>query len=911
MAKFYIIDGNGYIHRAYHALPPLTTSKGEMVNAVYGLIRMLMKLQRHDKPDYIAVCFDHPSPTFRHKQFEQYKAHRKEIDDELKSQMPLAREAARALNIKTFEMPGYEADDLIATLARQAEKDGIKVVIVTGDKDALQLVNDNISVLNEQKGILFDAGKVFDKYGLKPEQLADMFALMGDSSDNVPGIKGIGEKTAVKLIQTFGDIENLIRNADSLQGKTRELVAHGADEARKSKSLVILDEKVPLTDGWKSCATAEPDKDTLQDFLARMEFNSMLREILPAKNEKTVPPEAEAAPAPARGVKVNSEVVDSSSGAMDRFRKELSSADSASFFFVTENNDPQDELIGISATFDGTNAYYLPVSGSGLNLGNQLDEKVILDALKPFLEDFKKKISVYDLKSALRILSSRGIKLARTGFDVMLAAYCLNPSKNSYSLKDIALERLRLEIGDFDELAGTGKKRLLFKDIGPASSAAAACESAAAVHALAAVLKSDMESKDVSKLFDQMEIPLASVLAGMEDTGLKIDMPYFRMLSQRFEGELKDIERQIYGLAGQEFNPASPKQLSFILFEKLKLPAMKKTKTGYSTDEEVLKSLAASHELPAKLLEYREITKLKSTYVDPLLEKAENATSRIHTSFNQTGTATGRLSSSNPNLQNIPVRSEYGREIRRGFIPEKGFTFLSADYSQIDLRVLAHISGDKILTKAFRENFDVHTATAMEVFGKQMSEVTEELRRMAKTINFGIIYGMSPFGLAQQLGISNAEAKRYIDTYFARYSGVKEWTEQVIRDARRNGYVKTLFGRTRYVPEITSSNNQIKGFAERVAMNTPIQGTSADIIKIAMINVYERLSDEKLKSRILVQVHDDLLLELEDGEAQKLPGMIKYDMETAVKLDVPVIVDMKTGVNWADMSKLAPEKAEL
>ncbi|MFH1369652.1 MAG: DNA polymerase I [Elusimicrobiota bacterium] len=897
MSKFYIIDGNGYIHRAYHALPPLTTSKGEMVNAVYGLIRMLLKLQRQDKPDYLAVCFDHPSPTFRHKQFEAYKAHRKEIDDELKSQMPLAREAARALNIKTFEIPGYEADDTIATLARDAEKDGLEVVIVSGDKDALQLVNDKIKVFNEPKRTLFDAEKVTEKYGLRPDQLVDMFALMGDASDNVPGIKGIGEKTAVKLIQKYETLENLLENAGSLEGKLKELFLSGREEALKSKNLVFLDDKVPLEGGWKECYHKEYEREKLSEFLRRLEFNSLLKEILP-------PDPGEPKPAVKTGSLAKTSVVYADSDELKELSEKLSEARSCALFFINSDEDPGSALIGVSAAVEPGKAYYLPLAHSELSPKGQLSEKEAIELLKGFFEDAGSDKLLYDLKTAGRILQARGIKLRGECFDVMLAAYCLNPSKPSYELKDIALDHLARELNDFSELAGTGKKRVPYRDIAIETAADSACRSVSVVFELKPFFEEKLIEKQLEALFSGMETPLARVLADMETNGLKINESYFRELSRKFEIEVKGIEKKIYESAGQEFNPASPKQLSFILFEKLGLPAVKKTKTGYSTDEEVLRSLAPSHELPAKLLEFREIQKLKSTYVDPLLEKVDRNTSRIHTTFNQTGTATGRLSSSNPNLQNIPIRTEYGKEIRRGFIPDKGYTFLSADYSQIDLRVLAHISGDHMLINAFKENIDVHTATAAEVFGKKPSEISRELRRIAKTINFGIIYGMSPFGLAQQLGISNAEAKQYIDRYFARYSGVKEWTEKIIEEARANGCVKTLLGRIRYLPEINSPNHQIRSFAERMAMNTPVQGTSADIIKVAMINLFKRLGDEKRKSRLLVQVHDDLLFEISDNDTGTLPIMIKSDMESAVKLKVPVIVDLKTGKNWADLSKM-------
>jgi DNA polymerase I len=768
--------------------------------------------------------------------------------------MPLAREVASALNISVFEKSGFEADDIIATLARCAEKDGAEVVIVTADKDAYQLVNENISVFNEPKNTLFGPAQVLEKYGLPPSSLVDMFSMMGDASDNVPGIKGVGEKTAVRLLQKYGTLENLLKNAGEIEGKTGKLISSDGKDALMCKKLIALDDNVGLEQDWKSTAVRQPEQDKVIEFLNRFEFHSLLNEILPKNSQKSPG-------SPPGTVKISEHAA-------------LSELKKAKFFAFYSEESGQElfpGLTGLSAAFEGKGA-------SRLNLESAGNRKAVKEAL----EDSASGKACHDLKREMKLLHQAGIEVKGRVFDTMIAAYCLNPARASYSLEDLALEYLSACLPGREE-----------ND--PASAAWGISE-------LSVKLGGELKSQALTGLFENVEMPLVGVLAKMENLGLKIDKPYFEVLSSKFAGMIDSTQKEIFALAGQEFNPGSPKQLSFILFEKLKLPVVKKTKTGYSTDEEVLKTLAPMHELPDKLLRFRELQKLKSTYIDPLLEIADTKTSRIHTTFNQTGTATGRLSSSEPNLQNIPIRSEYGREIRRGFIPEKGFTLFSADYSQIDLRVLAHMSGDKALIKAFLDNLDIHTATAMEVFGKTAAEVTPELRRVSKSINFGIVYGISPFGLAQQLGIGNNEAKDYIDRYFARYVGVREWIDGTLALARKEGRVRTLLGRVRYLPEINSKNGQIRGFAERMAMNTPIQGTSADIIKVAMINIHKRLEGAGSKSRMLVQVHDDLLFEIAAEDMKELPIVIKSDMEKAVELKVPVVVDVKSGANWSDMS---------
>ena len=923
MPKIYLIDGNAYIHRAYHAIPPLTTSKGESVNAIYGFIRMFLKLINSKHPEYLVVCFDYPAKNFRHKAYELYKAHRKEIDAELKTQMPIAREAVRAFNIAMLEKEGFEADDLIATLAKEAENDGSEVVIITGDKDALQLVDDKINVWNEQREVLYTPDKVKEKYGLEPGQLNDMFALMGDSSDNVPGVKGIGEKTAVKLIQKYGSLEKLLENLDSVEGRPKELIANSKEAAIQSKMLVTLHKEVPLDLSWKECKAKPVDQKTAEEFLKKYEFNSLLKDIFggiksnpkPQVGQMSCPNSVIGHPEvlPGNGfpietfgndnqhlLKFKTNIVDSLE-ALENLIKKINKAGYVSVDLETDSVNPLiARIVGLSFACDGNDGYYIPVGHEYLGAGNQLPLAEVLKSLKDILESERIKKYGQNIKYDYLVLKKNGIKLACLYFDTMVASYCLNPSRMTQNLKDITYDYLGHKMTQIEELIGKGAKQTTMDRVEIEKAADYACADAVMVYLLVEKFSGMLSEKKLSKLFFEVEMPLVEILAKMEEEGIKVDSEYFKNLSKEFFVISKNLEKNIFELAGQEFNPNSPKQLSHILFEKLNLPVVRKTKTGFSTDEEVLNILSSQHELPKKLIEYREIQKLKSTYIDSLLELADKDTQRVHTSFNQAITATGRLSSSSPNLQNIPIKSDYGKMIRKGFICEKGNILLSADYSQIDLRSMAHVSGDKALTRAFNNGEDIHSATANEVFGK----VDPETRRLAKTINFGIVYGQSAFSLGQQLGISNHQAKEYIDSYFLKYSGVKEWMENIVKEARQNGYVSTLLGRIRYLPDINAKNGQIRGFSERMALNTPIQGTSADIIKAAMIEVDKKLKDTGLKAIMLLQVHDELVFEVPVDEEKKALPLIKTTMENAVKLNVPIVADLKIGHNWLEMKKI-------
>lgn len=886
--KLYLIDGNAYIHRAFHALPPLTNSTGQMVNAVYGFTRMLLKILREQKPDYVAVCFDFPAPTFRHQEFAEYKATRKETPDELVQQIPLAQRVVKALNIPLFEKKGYEADDLIGTLSAKAVKQEIETVIVTGDKDALQLVDDSVKVLNEPKNILYTEETVREKMGVSPGEITDLMGLIGDVSDNVPGVWGIGPKTGVELIKEFGSVENLYRNLSKVRDKLREKLEKGKENAFLSKRIVTLRKDVPVEVDIRDCQVGEFNREELLRLLRELEFKTLIAELIP--EEKTQKVEH-------RGIFDQNE--------FGVFLDELGEAPLVSLDLETTDPDPmRAAIVGISFALKPYVAVYLPLAHSYLGAPKQLEKRYVLEKLKPILENANIKKYGQNIKYDLIVLKREGIVLRGIYFDSMIASYVLNPSKMNHNLNDIALEYLNYKMTPIEELIGKGKKAITMDKVEVERVIPYACADADIVLRVAEIMERELKNKGLDRLFYEVEMPLLEVLAEMEMSGVTIDRDYLAELCRDFALRLKALEKEIYKFANQEFNINSPKQLAFILFEKLKLPVVSRTKTGPSTSEEVLLQLAEKHRLPHLIIEHRELQKLKSTYLDALPEMVNPETGRLHTSFNQTVTATGRLSSSEPNLQNIPIRTEDGRKIRRAFIPDKGYLFVSADYSQIDLRVLAHISGDESLRDAFLHNEDIHRRTASEIFGVSPEQVTPELRRIAKTVNFGLSYGMSPFGLSQDLGISQAEAKRYIDSYFRKYKGVKEYIEKIINQARKDGFVTTLLNRRRYLPEINSKNGSVRGFAERIAINTPIQGTSADIIKVAMIRITSRLKAEGLKAKMVLQIHDELLFEVPEGEVEQLSRLAREEMERAVSLDVPVVVDMKKGRNWCDLEEM-------
>lgn len=890
MPNLYLIDAHAYLHRAFHALPPLSNSRGEPVSAVYGFMRMLLKIIRLYKPDYMAVCFDNAAPTFRHQAYAAYKATRQATDEALLSQFPAAREAAKALGLALFEKEGYEADDLIAHLTREGRQQGWDVTIVSGDKDTLQLVQNRVRVLNESKDLIFDEEKVKERYGVSPGQIPDVFALMGDASDNVPGVPGIGEKTAIKLIQAHGNLESLLKAAPLLKGKTGALLQEHAEAARRSRALVTLENDVPVTANWDQCLVRPPEAQALIPFLQRMEFHALLRELSPlaqtpidttGRDYVTITSETELARWVRQALPAERLAVDTETDGLESLRA---------------------NLVGLSLSYHPGSACYIPVGHRVMGDSSQLSIETIRKHLAPLFFGEKPLLYGHNLKFDAHVLKRYGLALGRLTCDTMVASYVLNPSRSNHGLKDLVLEWLREPMTPIDQLIGKGSKQIGMEAVPIEKAAPYACADADMTLRLAIRIEPLIKERRLEKLFYEMEMPLVPILAEMEETGVRVDSDYLRQLGTEFLARSQALEKRIYDQADGPFNINSPKQLAVVLFEKLKLPVLRRTKTGFSTDEEVLQKLSPHHPLPKTLIEYRELQKLRSTYIEGLQGSLSGSEDRVHTSFNQTVAATGRLSSSSPNLQNIPIRTELGRKIRKAFIPAPGHAFLSADYSQIDLRMLAHISGDETLCRAFQRGEDVHTTTACEIFGIQPQDMTPDLRRVAKTINFGIVYGISAFGLSQQLHIPPDQAKAHIDRYFERYPGVRAWIDRTLEEARRDGHVRTLSGRIRYLPEIKSKNSAVRAFAERTAMNTPIQGTSADVIKLAMIRLAQARQAQEWTGRMLLQVHDELLFEIPPKDLESSIGKIRDLMENALPLRIPVIVEMKTGPNWAEMT---------
>lgn len=858
----------------------MTNSAGQPTNAVFGFIKMITKLIKEVKPEYLAVCFDSPTPTKRHLEYEEYKATRKPTDAELKSQFPIVHEVVKAMNIDMLVKPGYEADDIIATLCKKATDEGIKTVIITSDKDAYQLVDDSVSIYNEQSGVEYDSQKVKEKMGVKPEQFVDMLALMGDYSDNVPGVEGIGQKTAVSLIQQFNDLDNLYKNLPDIKGKVKENLEKYKNDAYLSKKLITLFYDVPVENDIADFKFKKPDQKKLVEIYTRLGFKSMI-ETLQRGNSQEPAPQVIAEEKP--DYELPFKIIDNKNG-IENLVNEISKAGTFSFEVIADGLSAMRSIImGIAFSIEDNKSYYIDIAGR---------ERTLIKLMETVFGNERIMKQAYDIKRNIILLNREGIEIKGMDFDPMIASYVIDPS-GSHKLESIASRWLNYKIsGDNKDskAADTG----LFSSEG----AGDACRKSGMVFSLKAVMEKELAEKGLEKLFREVEMPLAGILAEMEMEGIFVNKNYLAELSKEFNSEMLKLEKNIYELAGQDFNINSPKQLAFILFEKLRLPVMGKTKSGYSTSEDVLVQLQACHALPALMISYRELQKLKSTYIDALGELINPETGRIHSSFNQTVTATGRLSSSEPNMQNIPIRSELGRKIRSAFIPEEGYIFISADYSQIDLRVLAHISEDENLLDSFRKNQDVHTRTACEIFNIKPEEVTPEMRRMAKVVNFGLSYGMGPQKLARDLSIPVSVAKNYIQTYFEKYKGVKKYMDSVVKQAGTDGYVCTILNRRRYLPDINSSSRLLRNNAEKMAINTPIQGSSSDIIKVAMVNIEKSLKEQKLKSRMIVQIHDELLFEVYKGEEKEITAMAKKEMENSVQLKVPLAVDIKTGSNW-------------
>jgi DNA polymerase-1 len=906
-----LFDGNAIVHRAYHAFgptkyrlgTPLTVSKtGEVVSAVYGFALMLLKVLNELKPTHFAIAFDKAGPTFRHEMFEDYKAQRPPTPDELINQFGRVRQVVEAFHIPLFELDKYEADDVLGTLSKQAAEKGIDTVIVTGDADTMQLVAPHVKVLYPKAGkafsdtALFDAEMVKEKFGVGPEHVADYKAMVGDPSDNIPGIPGIGEKTAVKLIQQFGGVEDIYKHLEEITPpRVKEILGKNKDAAYQSKKLATIVTETPVTLNLDDCRVGKFDRQKAVELFRELEFNSLLPKLPVSDSDTTVLTEAKSHPAPPCDYCVVATTAD-----LDDLVKKLSSA--ASFAFDTETtglNAMTAQLVGISLAIEPGKAYYVPVGHTVLDAVTQLPLQQVIDRLRPIFEDAKITKLGHNAKFDMMVLGECGISVNGLASDTMIAAHLLG--EKSLGLKALAFSKLGIEMTPISNLIGTGAKQISMDKVDIKIVADYAAADADMTLRLDSMFHPELEKQGLMKLYQDVEMPLVPVLLEMERNGMAVDVDMLQELSLALGEQIGVLEQKIYSEAGEEFNINSPAQLGKILFEKLNIPAPRKSGGKYSTEASVLETLAESFPIAKDILEYRQYTKVKSTYIDTLPELVNPKTGRIHTSFNQTRTSTGRLSSSDPNMQNIPVRGELGGQVRQAFIAAPGLNLLGGDYSQIDLRALAHLSQDEALVSAFRNDEDIHSATAQLLFGVKKEEVTKDMRRFAKTVNFGVIYGMSDYGLEQATELSREEASKFIKSYFEKYPGVTKYLNETKEKARRDGYVETLLGRRRYIPDINSANRQVREAAERMAINMPVQGTSADIIKVAMINLYREMQKRHLKSKMLLQVHDELVFEVPDDEVELMRKLVSDIMDSAVKLTVPLKVDTKVGKNWGEM----------
>ncbi len=918
-----LVDGSSYLYRAFHAFPPLTNSAGEPTGAMYGVLNMLKSLISQVQPSHIAVVFDAKGKTFRDEMFEQYKSHRPPMPDDLRKQIQPLHDIIRALGIPLLVIEGVEADDVIGTLAVAASKANQKVLISTGDKDMAQLVDDNIMLINTMNNTLLDRDAVIEKYGIPPELIIDYLALMGDSADNIPGVAGVGEKTALGLLQGIGSMAEIYANLD----KVAELPIRGAKKlgdkllaekemADLSYRLATIKTDVPLDITPEQLTLGASNNDQLTEYFGRYEFKRWLNEVMNGADSITNNNEQ---PTKINHYQATTSLSQDNSNEtlpaiqIDRSRYEtlLTEADlnrwveklnQANLFALDTETDNLDymaaNLVGISFALENGEAAYLPLQLDYLGAPKTLEKTTALALLKPVLENPAIQKVGQNFKYDLTIFARNGIDVQGVAFDTMLESYVLN-STGRHNMDDLAKRYLGHKTISFEEIAGKGKNQLTFNQIPLEQAAEYAAEDADVTMKLQQVLWEKLSKEPtLEKLFNEMELPLLGVLSRMERRGVLIDSDALFLQSNEIANRLSELEEQAYVLAGQPFNLASTKQLQEILFDKLGLPVIQKTPKGApSTNEEVLEELAFSHELPKVLVEHRGLSKLKSTYTDKLPQMVNPQTGRVHTSYHQAVTATGRLSSSDPNLQNIPIRNEEGRRIRQAFIAREGFTVVAADYSQIELRIMAHLSQDQGLINAFTQGKDIHRSTAAEIFGVALDEVTSEQRRNAKAINFGLIYGMSAFGLSRQLGIGRADAQSYMDLYFKRYPGVQTFMQDIREKAKAQGYVETLFGRRLYLPDINSSNGMRRKAAERVAINAPMQGTAADIIKRAMIQLDQKLQNDP-DIAMIMQVHDELVFEVRSEKVAFYSGLIKTQMESAADLVVPLIVEVGQGTNW-------------
>lgn len=881
--KIVIIDGNSLINRTFYALPLLSTKDGVYTNAVYGFVNVLYKIFEDYAPDYIAVAFDRKAPTFRHKAFDEYKAGRKKMPSELAQQLPILKEVLDAFNIHRVEIDGFEADDLIGTLVKFCEEKNLAPIVITGDRDALQLASNKTKILITKKGISslesYDENGVLERYEVTPKQFIDVKGLMGDKSDNIPGVPGIGEKTAIKLIKEFGSIENLLNNIDNVSSnKLRDKIAEYAEQVVLSKKLATIIVDVPVEISLEELKVEAPNTDALLTLFNRLEFRKLIEKLKGSeeKQEDRIKP-------------CNIHVIGSAE-ALKSLKEKIKRHGSFCLKVFHEGKDiKNDPILGISIMISEEESYFMDTHHN----------TNIIHSLKDVFEDGTIKKYGHQIKKDILALRQYDILMNGIAFDSAIALYLIDPTRTNYEISDIAAEYLSVMIPSEEEVFGKGKKRIAYGEIGQEKLIQYGNNWCDTVRKSKDLLIKQIKEYGLEELYYDVEIPLIEVLAEMEFQGFMVDRNMLDTLGRELDEKIECLTAEIFREAGEAFNINSTKQLGGILFDKLGLPPIKKTKTGYSTNIEVLEKLYNKHSIIPKIIEYRQLVKLKSTYIDGLIAVINGATHKIHSSFNQTVTATGRISSTEPNLQNIPIKLEIGREIRKVFVPtNENYMLLDADYSQIELRVLAHISQDKHLIEAFEQGQDIHTATASKVFKVPIDEVTSLQRSRAKAVNFGIVYGISDYGLSENLHITKKEAQKYIDEYFSQYDGVRQYMENIVKEGKEKGFVTTLLNRRRYIPELKSKNFNLRSFGERTAMNTPIQGSAADIIKIAMIRVYKQLRDRGLRSKLILQVHDELVVEVHKDEMEEVKEMVLYEMEHAIDLDVQLKVDMNIGSNW-------------
>lgn len=899
MSKLVLIDGSGYLYRAFHALPPLVSSKGEPTGALLGVVNMLHKTLKEEAPDFIAVVFDASGRTFRDDLFEQYKAHRPPMPDELRSQIQPLLDIVQAMGLPLLRVSGVEADDVIGTLAVRAAKENITVVISTGDKDMAQLVNEHITLSNTMTGSTLNRDGVKAKFDVFPEQIIDYLALVGDTSDNIPGVPKVGAKTAAKWLNEYGSADNLLKNADAITGKVGESLRASLSELELSKRLATIDCNVTLEHAPNELKTAAPDATKLREFYTRFEMRSLLKQLDAESPLATDDLFSQNTPAAPQREKHYECVLTES--ALNEWLQRIASAELVAFDTETTSLDyMKAEIVGVSLAVEAGKAAYIPLAHRYAGAPDQLNREQVLSQLKPLLENPQLKKVGHHLKYDAHVLARHGIELRGMQYDSMLESYVLNSTVTRHDMDSVARKYLGIETIHYEDVTGKGAKQIGFEQVEIQRAAEYAAEDADVTLQLHQALWPQLVAiPTLQGVYETIEQPLVPVLWRMEETGVLLDIDLLKRQSTELAKRMLEVESACHAAAGSPFNVESPKQLREVLFGKLGIPVTRKTPTGEpSTAEDVLEELAEQYELPKLIMEYRGLAKLKSTYTDKLPLQVNAKSGRVHTSYHQAVAATGRLSSTDPNLQNIPIRSAEGRRIRQAFIAPSGYRLLAADYSQIELRIMAHLSGDESLLKAFAEDRDVHQATAAEVFGVPLDQVSSDQRRSAKAINFGLIYGMSAFGLAKQLGVERSAAQSYVNLYFERYPGVKRYMDETREQARSQGYVETVFGRRLYLQEINSRNAPLRQYAERSAINAPMQGTAADIIKRAMLTVDAWLQTSKCSARLIMQVHDELVLEVHNDAVEMVTAKIREHMIGAASLKVPLKVEVGVGANW-------------